>query len=142
MRAKQAVEKQSSVSSQKKADAVVSAGSAILGALFGRKKISASSISKVGTAFKSTNRAMKSGEAIDRAKETLESVEEQLNELELELEEQVEKITQKYNMENEKFEEIEISAASSNIAIHMVGLVWAPYRKDLNGELAPFWIDG
>jgi len=126
MRAKQAIEKQSSMAAQKKMEAAVSAGTAILGALLGRKSISALSISRVGTAVKSTTRALKSGQGIDNAQETLQSIEAQLAELQEELEQQLEKISDSFDMLDEKLEDVEIRAASENITIHLVGLAWVP----------------
>ncbi|MBE0450798.1 MAG: DUF87 domain-containing protein [Clostridia bacterium] len=128
-RAEQAVEKQSSRASQRKMDAAVSAGSAILGALFGRKSISATSVSKIGTAVKSTSRALKSGEGIEQAKELLESIEVQLDELNLELEQQLVEISNRYDVMKEELEEVEIRAISENIAVHLVGLAWVPHEK-------------
>jgi hypothetical protein len=125
-RSRQALERKSTISSQKKMEAAVSAGTAILGALFGRKALSSTSISKVGTAMKSTNRAFKSSQNIEQAKETLVSVERQLGELEIELEQQVGKITNQYNMTGEVLEPIEVSAKSTNITVHFIGLAWDP----------------
>ncbi len=127
MRAKQAIEKQNSMAAQKKMEAAVSAGTAILGALFGRKSISATSISRVGTAVKSTSRALKSGHGINDAVETLQSIEAQIEELELELEQQLEKISDSYDMLAEKLDNIEIRVTSGNITVHFVGLAWVPY---------------
>lgn len=125
-RSRQALERKSIISSQKKMEAAVSAGTAILGALFGRKTLSSTSISKVGTAMKSTNRAFKSSQSIEQAKETLVSVERQLGKLEMELEQWVGKITNQYNMTGEVLEPIEVSAKSTNITVHFVGLAWDP----------------
>jgi hypothetical protein len=128
-RSEQAVEKKSTMASQKKMDAAVSAGSAILGALLGRKSVSASSVSKIGTAVKSTSRALKSGEGIEQAKELLQSIEVQLEELELELEQQLSEISNRYDVMIEELEEVDIRAISENIAIHLVGLAWVPYEN-------------
>ncbi|MDD4801928.1 MAG: DUF87 domain-containing protein [Syntrophomonas sp.] len=125
-RALQAVEKQSAMSNQKKLEAAVSTGAAILGALFGRKSVNATSISRVGTAVKSTSRALKSGQNISQAQETLESIENQLQELQMELEQQVEKISNNYDVLAENLEEIEIRTTSGNITVHLVCLAWVP----------------
>ncbi|MBK5246818.1 MAG: DUF87 domain-containing protein, partial [Peptostreptococcaceae bacterium] len=125
-RAKQAVENQSSMATQKKMEAAVSAGTAILGAFFGRKSISATSISRVGTAVRSTGRAMKSGEGIAQSQETLESVEMQLQELLNELEQKVDELSAKFSNLDEKLEEVDVRAASGNITVHFVGLAWTP----------------
>ncbi len=107
-------------------DAAVSTGAAILGALFGRKSMSATSVSKIGTAVKSTTRAFQSGEGITQAQETLQSVEAQLEKLQLELEQEIEKISESFNLQDEKLEEVQIRPTSTNITIHFVGLAWYP----------------
>ena len=129
-RAEQTVEKQSSRASQKKMEAVVSAGSAIFGALLGRKSISAGSVSKIGTAMKSTSRALKSGEGIEQAKELLETVEVQLEDLNAELETQLAEISANYDQIKEGLEEVDIRAISENITIHLVGLAWVPFDEN------------
>lgn len=122
----QKVEKQNSQAAQKKVDAAVNIGSAVLGSLFGRKVTSRASVSKFGTALKSTNRAMKSGDSVNQAEETVESIELQIAKLQEELQVEVEKISQKYNMEDEEFEVIEIRPTANNITIHFIGLAWSP----------------
>ena len=125
-RAQQAVEKQSALSNQKKMDAFVSAGTAIFAALYGRKSVSATSVSRVGSAVKSTSKALKSGQGIGQAQETLESVQEQLNTLSLDLENQVLKISEEFDVSFEQLEEVEIRATSNNITIPLVALAWVP----------------
>jgi hypothetical protein len=129
IRARQAVEKQNAMASQKKMDAMVSAGSAILGALFGRKTISSSSVSKIGTAVSRTSKAMKSGQSIDQAEERLKSLEVQLDTLQTELEQQLKDISFEYDSVKDKVETIDIRAASTNITIHLLALAWVPYEK-------------
>jgi hypothetical protein len=136
-RAKQALEKQNTRANQRKTEAAVSAGTALLGALFGRKSISVTSVSRVGTAVKSTGRALQSSEGINQAQETLQSVETQLDDLKFELEQQVDKITDSYNMLLENLEEVEIRATSTNITIHLVALAWVPHVKAGNGSILP-----
>ena len=128
IRARQAVEKKSTTASQRKMDAAVSAGAAIFSALLGRKKISATSVSRMGTAVKSTTRAMKSGEGITQAEETLQSVEAQLEAIQLELEQEMEKIIEEYDLQDEIFEEVQIRTTSTNITIHLIGLAWQSSR--------------
>ena len=130
-KAEQTVEKQNTKASQKKMDAVVSAGSAIFGAFFGRKSISATSMSRIGTAVKSTSRALKSGEGIDQAQELLESINLQLEELQTELEGELTEINAKYDVLKEELEEIDIRAISENITVHLVGLAWEPVDNTL-----------
>ena len=124
MRARQTMESRSTQANQRKMEAAVSAGTAILGALFGKKTISATSISKVGTAVKSTTRAMKSGESIAQSKETMETLEAQMAQLELELEEEIAKLTEKYEISQENLEKVTIRPAAGGIALQLFALGW------------------
>ena len=124
--AAQAVEKQSAMASQKKLDAVVSAGSAVLGALLGRKKVTASSVSKVGTAVRRTSTAMKSGQGIDQAEEKFNMIQTQLEDLKLELEGALNSLSDQYDLMKEKIEEIEVRPTTTNTTVHLVGLAWVP----------------
>jgi hypothetical protein len=128
-RAKQAVEQKNAMAAQRKVEAAVSAGTALLGALLGRKTISATSVSRIGTAVRSTSRAFKSGQEISGAVETLQSIEAQIQELQFEFEQQLEKISANYNMLEEKLESVEIRAISGNITVHFMGLAWVPKEK-------------
>ncbi len=125
-RARQALERQTSQAQQKKLDAAISTGTALLGVLLGRKSISATSISRVGTAVRSAGRAHQSGSGISQAEETLRSVEAQLRELESQLQQELERVAEIYNPLDEKLEEVNIRATSSNITVHLVGLAWCP----------------
>lgn len=124
LRARQTMENRSTQANQKKMEAAVSAGTAILGALFGRKAISATSISKVGTAVKSTTKAMKSGEAIAQSKETLETLEAQMAQLELDLEQEIGKLTEKYDVSLETLESVSIRPAAGGIVLQLFALGW------------------
>jgi len=128
-RAKQEVDRQNALAAQRKVEAAVSAGTALLGALLGRKTISATSVSRIGTAVRSTSRAFKSGREISGAVETLQSIEAQIQELKLEFERQLEKVSAGYDMLEEKLEDVEIRAVSGNITVHFVGLAWVPEEK-------------
>ncbi len=132
IRARQAVEKQNVMASQKKMDAMVSTGSAILGALLGRKTISATSVSRLGTAVSRTSKAMKSGQSIDQAEERLKALEVQQETLQTELEQQLKDISYEYESVKDVIETVNIRATSTNITVHLLGLAWVPYEK---GEL-------
>lgn len=129
-RAKQAVERQNTLAAQRKVEAAVSAGTAILGALLGRKTISQTSISRIGTAVRSTSRALSSGQGINEAVETLRSIEAQMEQLQVELENQLQQISNSYDILGEKLEEVEVRAISGNITVHFIGLAWVPRSKE------------
>lgn len=90
------------------------------------KKVSKTSVSKIGTALKSSNRAIKSGKSVEQAEETLLNVQAQLEELQDQLEKEIKKINESYDIENEEIEVIEIMPTANNIIIHFIGLAWNP----------------
>lgn len=123
-RAVQAMEKSSAQAGQKKMDAMVSAGGALLSALFGKKKLSATSLSKIGTAVKSTGRAFQSGTNINQAEENIAAVEQQIQELEGKLQQEVDDLVAKYEAAGRMLEEVEIRPTASNVTVHQVGILW------------------
>lgn len=125
LRATQNVDKKTSQASQRKVDAAVSVGTALFGAIID-KKVSKTSVSKIGTALKSSNRAIKSGKSVEQAEETLLNVQAQLEELQDQLEQEIKKINESYDIENEEIEVIEIMPTANNIIIHFIGLAWNP----------------
>lgn len=138
-RARQALERHSTQARQKKLDAAVSTGAAVFGALFGSKTLSATSVSKMGTAVRSANRAAQSGGTVAQAQESLQAVEAQLLELEAELTREVEKVSEVYSVINDQLEEIVIKPTSTNITVHLVGLAWAPHAKTEDGMMQPVY---
>lgn len=125
-RAIQALEKQNLLSKQRKVEAAISTGNALMGALLGTKAISATSVSRMSTAAKSTNRALRSGQAIGSAQENLENVQQELMSLHSEMDAELDRIKDRYDEIVEFIETVDIKAQSSNIAIHLVGLAWVP----------------
>ena len=89
MRAEQRIERESEQSKQRKMDTAISFGTAILGAVLGRKKISTTSASRVGTAMKSAGRMRKEAQDVEQAKETAAAVQEEMKALEVQFEREV-----------------------------------------------------
>ena len=76
----------STQSTQKKMDTAISFGTAILGAVLGRKRLSVSNASRVGTAMRRASGARKEAADVDRAKQTAEKVQSDLEALNVEYE--------------------------------------------------------
>jgi hypothetical protein len=127
--AEQTLEQKSSLAKQRKIEAAVSTGVAIFGALFGTKTLTKTSVSKVGTAMRSANKAMQSGTSIEQAEEDIKAVENQILLVQQELERELETLAQKYNIMEEELQKITISPTYSNIIVHLVGLAWKPVAK-------------
>ncbi len=139
MRAEQTVAVQKEQSTKKKLDTAISFGTAILGAVLGRKKLSSSTASKVGTAIRTAGGARKDAADVERAKQTVEKVKTDLAALNEQLEKEVAGLDTAFDAQAEELDEIVVRAKSTDINVAITGLVWLPYTKGEKGRLRPAW---
>jgi len=137
--AEQAIAREQEQSKSKKMETAISFGTAILSAFLGRKALSATSASRMGTAMKSASRMGKEGMDVARAQERAQAVQIQLEELELLLAEDIDKLETSYDPAGEELEEIRMYPKKSDIRMKVYGLTWMPYRKDIGGSISPDW---
>jgi len=135
LRAQQAIEREQQQSTKKKLDTAVSFGTAILSAVLGRKRISSSSASRMGTAIRSASGASKEAADVDRAKETAAKVQQDLDTLEKELAAEVATLEDSFDAQNETLDEVRVSAKASDVHVSIFGLLWMPYRDRGDGRL-------
>jgi multidrug resistance efflux pump len=138
-RAEQAIVREEEQVTSKTVSTVISFGTAILGAFLGRKTVSATSASRMGTAMKSAGRMRKEKMDVARARETAEAIREQLNQLELQLQEDIQKLEDAYDPASEELKEIKVKPKSTDMSLRLFGLAWMPYRKEVGGGLGPDW---
>lgn len=141
LRAQQAVERESQQAGKKKLDTALSFGTAILGALLGRKKLSASTASKVGTAIRSASGARKEAGDVERAKQTMVKVKADIDELNTSLQKEVDALTTSFDAQEEKLEEVVVRPKSTDVHVELLGLAWLPYKDNGDGRLQPAWQD-
>lgn len=139
MRAEQATEREGEQVKAKKMQTAISFGTAILGAFLGRKAVSATSASRVGTAMRSASRVNKEKMDVVRAQERAEAIRGQLSELDDRLQDDIDNFTFSMGAEDEVLETINVKPKSTDIHLELFGLAWIPYRKDMNGGLHPDW---
>ncbi len=139
MRAEQATAREDEQAKASKMQTAISFGTAILGAFLGRKAVSATSASRVGTAMRSASRVQKEKMDVARAKERAEAVRLQLSELDERLQEDIDAIEFSMDAEAGELEEISVKPKSTDIALEIFGLAWMPFRKDAGGGLSPDW---
>ena len=82
LRAEQAIEREQEQSSKKKLDTAISFGTAMLGALLGRKRLTSTTAGRVGTAIRTAGGARKEAGDVDRARQTAEKVKADMTDLE------------------------------------------------------------
>ena len=139
MRAEQAIAVQKEPSTKRKLDTAISFGTAILGAVLGRKKLSSSTATKMGTAIKTAGSARKEAADVERAKQTAEKVKADIAALNKQLEDEVAKLDTAFDAQAEELSEIVVRAKSTDIHVAVAGLAWLPYTADERGRLRPAW---
>ena len=138
-RAEQAIAREEEQVKSKTVSTVISLGTAILGAFLGRKAISATSASRMGTAMKSAGQMQKEKMDVTRARESAEAIREQLNQLELQLQGDIQNLEATYDPASEELTEIKVNPKSTDMSLRLFGLAWMPYRKEVDGSLGPDW---
>jgi hypothetical protein len=139
LRAQQAISREQDQAKSRKAQTAISFGTAILGAFLGRKKISSTTASRMGTAMRSASRMRKDKMDVARAQERAREVRGRMDELEARLKEDISALEFSFDPAGEKLEEVRVKAKSSDITLHAFGLAWLPFRKNRQGRLDGDW---
>jgi len=125
-RARQKVERERAEAKNQSLQTYVSIGSAVLGALLGRKKISSTTIGKAATSMRSASRATRQQADVVHAEESLGVLEERRRELEDEIEREIERIRLESSPERIPLEAVEIPARKTDTVVEEVVLAWVP----------------
>ncbi len=133
-RAQQAVGREKQESMQAGVQTAISVGATVLGAIFGRKAVSSTTIGKATTAARSAGRTMKQAGDVKRAEETEGAVQEQIAALEAELESEVAQQAAASDPLTETLEKVALRPKKTDITVRRTVLIWQPYRGN-----APAW---
>jgi hypothetical protein len=139
MRAEQTVAVQKQQSTKKKLDTAISFGTAILGAVLGRKRFSSTTATRMGSAIKTAGSASKEAADVERASATADKVRKDIAVLSKALEQEVLALETSFSAQNEELDEIVVRAKSTDIHVAITGLVWLPYTTGEKGRLQPAW---
>jgi aryl-alcohol dehydrogenase-like predicted oxidoreductase len=135
-RAEQSVDREKAQASQQKMQTAISFGTTILGALFGRKKLSTSVLGRATTAARGVGRSMKESQDIDRAEESVDVLRKQLTDLESQLQVETQDLTTRMDPQSETLQAMEVRPKKANITVKTVALAWVPHWQDATGKLA------
>ncbi|HET9228388.1 MAG TPA: ATP-binding protein, partial [Thermoanaerobaculia bacterium] len=128
-RAEQSRQKQEAQASTQTWQTVISAGTAVMGALFGRKAFSYSNVSRAGSAMRGVGRTMQERKDVAHAEETIESLRKQLADLNTELEAEIERLDERLDPEAEELEVLGLKPRRKDIEVRALTLAWAPKRE-------------
>jgi hypothetical protein len=124
-RAQQTVDRESEQAAGQKLQTAISFGATLVGALLGRKAITASTLGRATTAARGVGRSMKESEDISRAKQTVAAVEEQRRQLDDEVRAETAKIDAAGDVATEALETVTLKPKKTNLTVKLVALVWA-----------------
>ena len=134
-RAEQKVEKERQQAGQRKLETVISVGTTLLGAFFGRRRLTTG----LRTATRGVGRSFKESQDVDRAREDLAARQRDLAELERELEQEIEELSDRFRQEAEELETFELKPRRTDVDVQLVALAWVPYRRGEDGTLEAVW---
>ena len=116
---------------------MLSMGTTLMGALFGRKTLSVTNARRAGTSMRAMGRSSKEKSDIGRAKDNLEELMIKFEDLENQFNEDVDEVGEKLAVDNMEFEELEVPPRKSDISIEQFGICWMPYVVDSSGIAEP-----
>jgi hypothetical protein len=125
-RAEHAVQREEEQASTQKTQTAISFGTTVLGALFGRKTLSASTLGRATTAARGMSRASKEAQDVSRAKENVASVQARIAELEATLQDEIAGLEAAYHPATEPLETISLKPKRAGVHVRLVALVWVP----------------
>lgn len=136
-RANERVERERSQLSQQKLQTAFSIGTSVLGALLGRRKLSATNINRAASAARSATRIGRESGDVDRAGDSLEVIQQRRKDLQQQFDADVAALEGRFDASSVPLQKVQLSPRKSDIAIGEVALVWAPWRTGADGFPAP-----
>ena len=125
-RAQDRLNKEQQQSTASKVQAAISVGTTVLGALFGRKTISMSTINRATTAARGMGRTMKESEDVTRANESLAEVLKDKADMESQMQAEIAALDSGATAATEKFDTLTIKPKRTGVQVQLVALTWVP----------------
>jgi len=137
-KAEQAVGREQQQATTAGLQTAISIGATVLGALLGRKAISATNIGRATTAARGAGRTVQQAGDVTRAKENVASLDAQIAALESELQSELDERAAAKDPLTEKLETVTVRPKKSDVSVRFVALAWAPFRGEGAGA-EPAW---
>lgn len=120
-------------------DSVISIGSTILGAFFGKKLGTRSNVTKTSTAMRGATKATKAKSEVNRAEEAMRELQTDLEDLNDEIRIALDEIAIKYDVASVVIEETIVPPRKSDLKSEPLKLVWTPWQVDAQGIASPLF---
>ncbi len=118
------VQKESDQARGQKLQTMISVGATLMGALMGRKAVTASTLGRATTAARGMGRAMKESGDIADAQREVQAIEQQQQDLEDDLKLETATLEAAGDPATETFERLTLKPKRTNVTVKLVGLMW------------------
>ena len=112
--------------SESKVSAAVSLGATVLGALLGRKVVSASTIGRATTAARGAGRVSKESADVARAQENVAALETRLAELQSALEADLQATSAAWDPASDTLDRVIVKPKRGGVSVQLLALCWSP----------------
>jgi hypothetical protein len=136
-RAEQTADREREEASQQKIQAALSVGTTLLGALLGRKAVSAAGLGRASSAVRAGSRSWKEAQDAGRAADNVEALKQQLADLEAQSAAEVQAMESAASPTSEALETVAVKLKKTNISVRLVALCWIPGWQDEKGGVVP-----
>ena len=121
-----AISKEEQQATESKFTTAVSVGASVLGALFGRKVVSATNAGRVASAARGMGRIGRESQDVERAKANEAALLEQKAELDATIAAEVQALQDEWSSDGEVFETVVVKPKRGGVQVQLVALVWRP----------------
>ncbi len=119
----------------KKIETALSAGSTLLSALFGRKKLSATTVTRTASTLRSASRSQLASREVDQAAAELARAEEERERLQAELEAELAETAARFDLDRIPISRVSVRPKRQGIEVRGLALCWIPAGGSLAAEL-------
>jgi hypothetical protein len=124
-RAEAAIGREQEQASAAKVQTAVSFGATILGALFGRKRVSTSTLGRATTAARGVGRSTKEAQDVQRARESLAAIDDQVAALDARIHGEIEAALASLHPSVEELRPVDVKPKRGGVTVEVAALAWA-----------------
>ena len=126
LRAQQAEEREREQARSQAMNAAVSVGASMLGALFGRKTLSATNLGRASSAVRAATRTYRETQDVNIAAGGVTAIQQQIDELSSEFQNELSGIQTAVDASLEQLTTVDVRVKKANISVELVCLAWMP----------------
>ncbi|WP_040593989.1 ATP-binding protein [Schlesneria paludicola] len=138
-KAMQKVEKEKLDARNQTTQVLVTVGTSILGAVFGRKTISATNMGKIATGVRAAGRMEAGKQDVTLAEESVEAIQARYDALNKQFSDEATALLDGAVPENLRLDEVTIAPKKTDVTINKFVLCWTPWIVDAKGNAQQAW---